>query len=242
MEKIKTFFRENRSFKFLAKLFLVGVLGIGVMTIINNPDAILPPLDEPPPSSPLNELQKEITTFESKINWKLEDYKIVEVSITTSAEAELISGTTKGNLLISLNNTLEQKTFKRCEAYLSSLRNDNPAELKTLLNTLLNVVASSSKINFYKTQIDKYNYYEKILPSEVIKFVSNPINYEDEVYTNFSKELNDMDGFEGKYKNHSKFTSIAENLKEKLDDFNFNHYNVSPKISIKKNNDKLKDQ
>jgi hypothetical protein len=119
---------------------------------------------------------------------------------------------------------VEQKTFKRCEAYLSSQRNDNPSELKELLNTLLNVVVSTNKINFYKTQIDKYNYYEKVLPNRVNKFTSKPINYTDEDYNNYSKEVINMPGFENKYKNHNKFKKISIELKSKLDKFNIDFY------------------
>jgi hypothetical protein len=224
MEKIKIFFKENRSFKFLALLFIVGILGIGVMSMMES-DTIFTSTEEEGTNSNFKDLQKEITTFESKTNWNLEDYKIVEVSITTSAEAELISGTTKGNLLTTLNNALEQKTFKRCEAYLSSLRNDNPVELKELLNTLLNVVASSNKINFYKNQIEKYNYYEKVLPSKVNNFTGDLFNYTDDQYNNYINQATNMPGFDNRYKNHSKFRTIARNLKNDLDNANFRFYN-----------------
>ncbi len=224
MEKIKTFFKENRSFKFLALLFLVGTLGIGIMTLLES-DTIFNSKGEEETNSNYKDLQKEITTFESKPNWKLEDFKIAEVSITTSAEAELISGTTKGNLLTTLNNALEQKTFKRCEAYLSSQRNDNPSELKELLNTLLNVVASNNKINFYKTQIDKYNYYEKVLPSKVNNFTGDLFNYTDDQYNYYLNQVTNMPGFDNRYKNHSKFRTIARNLKINLDNANFKFYN-----------------
>lgn len=224
MEKIKNFFKENRSFKFLALLFLVGTLGIGIMTLLES-DTIFNSKGEEETNSNYKDLQKEITTFESKPNWKLEDYKIAEVSITTSAEAELISGTTKGNLLTTLNNALEQKTFKRCEAYLSSQRNDNPKELKELLNTLLNIVASRSKINFYKNQIEKYNYYEKVLPSKVNNFTGDLFNYTDDQYNYYLNQVTNMPGFDNRYKNHSKFRTIARNLKINLDNANFKFYN-----------------
>jgi hypothetical protein len=224
MEKINNFFKENRSFKFLALLFIVGVLGIGVMTMMES-DTIFTSTEEEETNSNFKDLQKEITTFENKSNWKLEDYKIAEVSIASSAEAELISGTTKGNLLTTLNNALEQKTFKRCEAYLSSQRNDNPSELKELLNTLLNLVASSTKINFYKTQIDKYNYYEKVLPNKVYNFAGDLFNYTDDQYNYYLNQVTFMPGFDNKYKNHSKFRSIAKNLKIDLDNANFRFYN-----------------
>ncbi len=224
MEKIKTFFKENRSFKFLGLLFLVGTFGIGIMTLLES-DTIFNSKGEEETNSNYKDLQKEITTFESKPNWKLEDYKIAEVSITTSAEAELISGTTKGNLLTTLNNALEQKTFKRCEAYLSSQRNDNPKELKELLNTLLNIVASRSKINFYKNQIEKYNYYEKVLPSKVNNFTGDLFNYTDDQYNYYLNQVTNMPGFDNRYKNHSKFRTIARNLKINLDNANFKFYN-----------------
>ena len=224
MEKIKTFFKENRSFKFLGLLFLVGTFGIGIMTLLES-DTIFNSKGEEETNSNYKDLQKEITTFESKPNWKLEDYKIAEVSITTSAEAELISGTTKGNLLTTLNNALEQKTFKRCEAYLSSQRNDNPKELKELLNTLLNIVASRSKINFYKNQIEKYNYYEKVLPSKVNNFTGDLFNYTDDQYNYYLNQATNMPGFDNRYKNHSKFRTIARNLKINLDNANFKFYN-----------------
>ena len=224
MEKIKTFFKENRSFTFLGLLFLVGTFGIGIMTLLES-DTIFNSKGEEETNSNYKDLQKEITTFESKPNWKLEDYKIAEVSITTSAEAELISGTTKGNLLTTLNNALEQKTFKRCEAYLSSQRNDNPKELKELLNTLLNIVASRSKINFYKNQIEKYNYYEKVLPSKVNNFTGDLFNYTDDQYNYYLNQVTNMPGFDNRYKNHSKFRTIARNLKINLDNANFKFYN-----------------
>jgi hypothetical protein len=224
MEKIKNFFKENRSFKFLALLFIVGVLGIGVMTMMES-DTIFTSTEEEETNSNFKDLQKEITTFENKSNWKLEDYKIAEVSIASSAEAELISGTTKGNLLTTLNNALEQKTFKRCEAYLSSQRNDNPKELKELLNTLLNIVASRSKINFYKNQIEKYNYYEKVLPSKVNNFTGDLFNYTDDQYNYYLNQVTNMPGFDNRYKNHSKFRTIARNLKINLDNANFKFYN-----------------
>jgi hypothetical protein len=224
MKKIETFFRENRSFKFLALLFIVGALGIGVMTMMES-DTFLTSTEEEETKSNFKDLQKEITTFDNKPNWKLTDYKIAEVSITTSAEAELISGTTKGNLLTTLNNALERKTFQRCEAYLLSQRNDNPSELKQLLNTLLDVVANSTKINFYKTQIDKYNYYEKVLPSKVNRFTGDLFSYTDKQYNYYLNEVKNMPGFDNRYKNHSKFRSIARNLKTDLDNANFRHYN-----------------
>lgn len=240
MEKINNFFRENRSFKFLALLFLVGTLGIGVMTLLE-PDNFLTITEPEPTIDCFKELQKEITTFENKTNWKLEDYKIAEVSITTSAKTDCISGTTKGNLLTTLNNVLERKTFQRCEAYLSSRKIDNPSELKELLKTLLNVVGSNNKINFYITQIDKYNYYEKVLPSKVNRFVSDPINYTDKDYDKYKIEVENMPGFENKYKVHSKFINISKNLKGKLDKFNVDFYNSSPLIPIKKIKDKVID-
>jgi hypothetical protein len=234
MEKTNNFLKENRSLKFLGILFLVGAFGIGLMTMFESENTIFSTPEEEKTNSNYKDLQTKIKNFKTNNNWKLADYQTVEAGINTSAEATLISGATKGNLLTTLNNALQQKTFKRCEAYLSSQRNDNPSELKELLNTLFNVVASRTKINFYKTQIDKYNYYEKVLPSKVNKFVSNPINYEDEVYTNFSKAVNEMRGFDNKYKEHSKFINISEKLIKKLDNFNFNHYNSSPQIPIKK--------
>ena len=194
------------------------------MTLLDS-DTIFNSKGEEETNSNYKDLQKEITTFESKPNWKLEDYKIAEVSITTSAEAELISGTTKGNLLTTLNNALEQKTFKRCEAYLSSQRNDNPKELKELLNTLLNIVASRSKINFYKNQIEKYNYYEKVLPSKVNNFTGDLFNYTDDQYNYYLNQVTNMPGFDNRYKNHSKFRTIARNLKINLDNANFKFYN-----------------
>jgi hypothetical protein len=224
MEKIKFFFKENRSFKFLALLFIVGVLGIGVTTMMES-DTIFVSTEEEVTNSNYKDLQTEIKNFESNKNWKLADYQTVEAGINTSAEAELISGTTKGNLLTTLNNALEKKTFKRCEAYLSSQRNDNPSELKELLNTLLNVVASRSKINFYKTQIDKYNYYEKVLPNKVNNFAGDLYNYTDDQYNYYLNQVTNMPGFDIKYKNHSKFRSIAKNLKIDLDNANFKFYN-----------------
>ncbi|GEM56699.1 hypothetical protein FB1_29200 [Flavobacterium branchiophilum NBRC 15030 = ATCC 35035] len=202
----------------------MGTLGIGVMTLLES-DTIFTSTGEEETNSNFKELQKEITTFENKSNWKLTDYKIAEVSITTSAEAELISGTTKGNLLTTLNNALEQKTFQRCEAYLSSSVIENPSELKELLNTLLNVVASSSKINFYKTQIEKYIYYEKVLPNKVNNFTGDLYNYSDDQYNYYLNQVTNMPGFDSKYKNHSKFRTIARNLKINLDSANFKFYN-----------------
>lgn len=225
MKKIKNFFKQNRSFKFLALLFIIGALGIGVMTIIED-DTIFTSTEEEITNSNFKELQKEITTFENKTNWKLTDYKIAEVSITTSAEAELISGTTKGNLLTSLNNALEQKTFQRCEAYLTSKGNEKPSELKELLKTLLNVVGSNNKINFYITQIDKYNYYEKVLPIKVNNFTGDLYSYTDEQYNYYLNQVTNMPGFDNKYKNHSKFRNIAQDLKIDLDNANFRFYNT----------------
>ena len=188
-------------------------------------DTIFVSTEEEVTNSNYKDLQTEIKNFESNKNWKLADYQTVEAGINTSAEAELISGTTKGNLLTTLNNALEKKTFKRCEAYLSSQRNDNPSELKELLNTLLNVVASRSKINFYKTQIDKYNYYEKVLPNKVNNFAGDLYNYTDDQYNYYLNQVTNMPGFDIKYKNHSKFRSIAKNLKIDLDNANFKFYN-----------------
>jgi hypothetical protein len=224
MKKINNFFRENRSFKFLALLFIVGVMGIGVMTMMES-DTIFTSTEEEETISIFKDLQKEITTFENKTNWKLSDYKIAEVSITTSAEAELISGSTKGNLITTLNNALKRKTFQRCEAYLLSQKNDNPSELKQLLNTLMNVVASSDKINFYKIQIDKYIYYEKVLPSKVNNFTSNLFGYSDVLYNYYLNSVKNMPGFDNRYKNHLKFKKISQKLKVDLDNVNFRFYN-----------------
>lgn len=225
MEKINNFLKENRSLKFLGILFLVGAFGIVLMTMSESENTIFSTPEEEKINTNYKDLQTEIKNFETNNNWKLADYQTVEAGINTSAEATLISGTTKGNLLTTLNNTLEQKTFKRCEAYLSSQRNDNPSELKELLNTLLNVVASRSKVDFYKTQIDKYNYYEKVLPNKVNNFAGDLYNYTDDQYNYYLNQVTNMPGFYNKYKNHSKFRSIAKNLKIDLNNANFKFYN-----------------
>jgi hypothetical protein len=237
MKKINDFLKENRDIKFLGILFLFGILGIGIMTIADD-SSIFTFTKEETPVSNHDDLQKEIDAFKNKSNWNLSDYETVEVGITTSAEASFISGTAKGNLLIKLNNVLQDKTFKRCEAYLTSAKQDNPTELKDLLNKLQDLV-SSPKINFYKTQIDKYNYYEKVLPSKINAFISDETIYNDYEYKNYKYLVTNMPGFENRYKNHSKFKKLSNEYEKKLDKFNYDFYYSAPvKQSYKIENNK----
>ena len=73
------------------------------------------------------------------------------------------------------------------------------------------------------------------------RFVSDPINYTDKDYDKYKIEVENMPGFENKYKVHSKFINISKNLKGKLDKFNVDFYNSSPLIPIKKIKDKVID-
>jgi hypothetical protein len=223
MGKINKFLKENRSLRFLGILFILGTIGIAIMTIINDTSIFTITEEETQPVVVVNGLQNEINTFENKSNWNLADYNLCVSNINTSEEAHSISAITKGNLVLKLNKVFEQKIFQRCEAYLTSRRSDNPNDLKVLLNTLLNLVASHSQINFYKAQIDKYVYYEKTLPTKIKSFTV--FNYDDDAYNNYLSEVENMPGFYDRYKNHSKFRGLSQILKEKLDRINYDFYN-----------------
>lgn len=232
MGKINKFLKENRSLKFLGILFIIGTMGIGLLTMIEDGALITNIGDEKPPKNVVDGLQGDIKTFEGKNNWNIADYRLIESNINTSEQAHLIPSITKGNLLIGLNKVFQQKTFQRCEAYLTSQKSDNPKELKILLDTLLNLVSSHDKIIFYKVQIDKYIYYEKTLPTKIKSFTV--FNYDDDAYNNYLSEVENMPGFYDRYKNHSKFRGLSQILKEKLDRINYDFYNPQNNIIEKK--------
>lgn len=224
MDKIKNLFEKNRNLGFLLILFIVGAFGIGVMTLMESDGPFFSDPKDQIDEGNYKELQNKITQFENNSNWTKQDYEVIKAEIEASTDAELITIITKGNLLSNLNKSLEDKTFVKCETFLLSRSNSSLSELNNLLVFLQSISSNSGKINFYRNQLNKYNYYENIFPNNIESFVSSDFNYTEEKFQELKIKAINMPGFDSKYKNQSKFRKLTAKIKNDLDKFNYEYY------------------
>lgn len=220
MKKIKL----NRNVVILLSFLVIGILGIGIMAIVESDGAILSTNVAEEDNSNYKTLQAKIESFTNNANWKPEDYQTLATEIEASQKNDLISSSIKNNLIVQLNLALEEKTFQKCELYLLSKSALTNNDVKQLIMYLQKVTAASSKITFYKNQVSKYHYFEKTLPNKIKYFISNYDNYSDDGYENYLIEVKSLPGLETKFKNQPKFKNISTKLKNDLDRFNYNYY------------------
>jgi hypothetical protein len=105
--------------------------------------------------------------------------------------------------------------------YLSGSTLNTSANVLSWLQQVENNTARNRKIDYYRGQINAFNYYSEIVPRKVSNFISPGItNYDDATYTALKSELKNMPRLNAAYKNKPKFNAIRTNLIKKLEQFN----------------------
>lgn len=229
----------NRNTVLLLILFVVGGLGIAVMTFLESDGTFFSTIKEEETNSNYKDLQNKVDAFKSNTNWTKEDYLALEKEIKTSCKIDLITKTTEGNLITTLNTEVSNKVYQKCENYLLSRSADSQSEMINWLNFINDKTTQHSKSNYYKGQIIKYNYYATTLPKSIKEFTSSFNNYSDDKYQQYLTLLKNMPGLDAKYKVNAKFKNVYAKLKNDLDNFNYEYYNQNNNEDY--NNDKVYD-
>ncbi|WP_329806326.1 hypothetical protein [Flavobacterium facile] len=238
MDKIKNIFKNNRNIAMLGSIFLFGILAIGIMTVMENPDSVFGTEENEGTTTNYKNLQEKIKLFE-KENYKPENYQTLLAEFDASYSNDLITVNAKNNLILELNNVLEKKVFNECEKFLISNSTYGINEVKGFLQQLQSATATSAKISYYNGQLIKYSYYSETLPNKIKTFTSDIYNYNENKLKLYLNEIENMPGFDSKYKNQQKFKNIKKQLKDDIDKFEFNYLN-SPVDTTEINFDEIR--
>ena len=123
--------------------------------------------------------------------------------------------------MLNLDAVYSNLVYGKCEMYLSGNAQNTSATILSWLKQVENNTARNRKIDYYRGQINAYNYYSEIVPRKVSNFISLGItNYDDATYAALKSELKNMPKLNAAYKNKPKFNGIRANLIRKLEQFN----------------------
>lgn len=234
--KIDMVLDKYRNVVFLLIVVLLGALGIGVMSFLetNGGETATPPTQQEEQLLAISkDLQAKVKDFEELKNWSAADYNLLVVNIESNLNAGLITPVVKSNTLADLNSVLKDKTYAVAESYLLTKSNKSYTETKGYLSFLETVIGSDTKVKKYYNQLRKYSYFEHTLPKKINRYTSSFKNYtntddymDNNKFNAISSEVKDLPGFDTKYKNQYKFRKIGKKLKNQLDDYNFDYYDV----------------
>jgi len=211
---------KNRGLVFLAATMIIGVLAIGVL--------LLAETSEVPTTGMANEsVGTNFKILEGKIEslkrqkFNPSSYSTLATEIDASYQQELITMAAKNNLMLNLDAVYSNLVYGKCEIYLSGSTLNTSATVMSWLKQVENNTARNRKIDYYRDQINAYNYYSEIVPRKVSNFISPGItNYDDSTYNALKSELKNMPKLNAAYKNKPKFNGIRTNLIRKLEQFN----------------------
>jgi len=209
---------KNRSFVFLAVVLVVGLLLIGVVSLIDNGvESRDEHIENPPKTNSLN-LENKIANLRNQ-NFSPSAYSTLSTEIEASHSEKLITSQVKENLLASLSQKYSELVYERCESFLNGSNAYNSRELMGLLNQLEGITSGRPKISRYKEQISLYEYYSKTFPATVERFIEGGVgNFTDNTYINYKDSLQQMPGLDAKYRNTPKLNQIRSRLIAGLED------------------------
>jgi hypothetical protein len=202
---------KNRSGIILGGILLIGVLLIGFVMYYES--------DEVESMSVVNDSAKtNVKTLETKIKdlktqkFDASNYASISSEIIDSHTGGLITGSAKNNLLTNLNTAYADLVYAKCEEYLYTNSNHTSGEIFNWLNQLENIISKNRRIDYYRNQINAYDYYSISLPI-IIKNLCRLGFFDEDKYIERKNEINAMSNLDNKYKSKSKFVNIKlENI------------------------------
>lgn len=211
---------KNRGLVFLAATMLVGVLAIGVLLLVENSEVPTTRIANESAGTNFRILEGKIESLKRQ-KFNPSSYSTLATEIDASYQQELITMAAKNNLMLNLDAVYSNLVYGKCEMYLSGNASNTSATVLSWLKQVENNTARNRKIEYYRGQINAYNYYSEIVPRKVSNFISAGItNYDDDTYAALKNELKIMPKLNALYKNKPKFNAIKVNLIRKLEQFN----------------------
>jgi hypothetical protein len=218
---MKNITKENRGLVFLAAIMIIGVLAVSYIAIrdqggvVNTEDNI-----NTFPKKSFDDFNNKIENLKYAKFFDPTSYNTLITEIDASYKQKLITKDAESQLKSNLYEVYSGLIYYRCEFYLAGNSLDSGNNLLNWLKQLENIAAKNSKIDFYKAQINAFNYYSKTLPNKVSNFISPGIgNYEQNIYDALIIEVTNMPKLNSKYKNTQKLNIIRKKTKESLEQF-----------------------
>lgn len=214
---------KNRSYIFLGGIVVVGIIFIGALMLFENEDVgRYEKVDDPPPTNSLS-LESKIAQLSDQ-NFTPSIYSTLSTEIETSHSQDLITREVKENLISSLKTKYSNLVYNKCNFFLTGNSTNSSNEVFGLLKQVEGIIGADKRIDRYREQIRLYEYYTKVLPSKVQRFLQGgTLEFQERVYLQYKKELENMPGLDGKYRNTPKLSQIKTNFVAKLEKL-YNEY------------------
>lgn len=211
---------KNRGLVFLAATMIIGVLAIGVLLLAETSEVPTTGMANESVGTNFKILEGKIESLKGQ-KFNPSSYSTLATEIDASYQQELITMAAKNNLMLNLDAVYSNLVYGKCEMYLSGSTLNTSATVMSWLQQVENNTARNRKIDYYRDQINAYNYYSEIVPRKVSNFILPGItNYDDATYATLKSELKNMPKLNAAYKNKPKFNGIRTNLIRKLEQFN----------------------
>jgi hypothetical protein len=209
---ISNLIKKNRSILFLAATMIVGILLIGIQTFRESDEIKGDEIVNDAANTNFKELENKIQNLKNQ-NFNPTFYNTLATEIDASYQQELITSTAKNNLLSNLTSVYSNLVYSRCEFYLTSNLGTS-TEVLSWLQQLENITSRNSKIDYYRSQINAYDYYTRDFINKVNSFC---ISFDEEKFPEFKKEVETMPRLDNKYKSNGKFNQIKQQCISNLD-------------------------
>ncbi|WP_313360127.1 hypothetical protein [Empedobacter sp.] len=223
---------EKRKLIILGSVIVIGLLLIGGVTVFEGSNISGPEMVNNKAGSNKNDLEKKIENFK-KDNFQPELYSTLLMEINSSKDQGLIESSSAIYLTEELNNVYKNHVFNKADYFLNQGNGDKNTVL-TYLSSLEKAIGKDARIDFYKTQIPKYDYYANSFPGKVTSFTNgNLASFSTGKYTSLKNEAENMPGLDNQYKSKGKFTSIKSNAVSKLNSYKsrFEEYDRERKLN-----------
>lgn len=223
---------NKRKLIILGSIIVTGLLLIGGITLFEGSSISGPQMVNDRAGSNKKDLEKKIDNFR-KDNFQPEMYATLLMEINSSKEQGLIESSSSIFLTEELNNVYKKLVFDQADYYLNKGSGDKNSVL-SYLSSLEKAIGRDTKIDFYKTQIQKYDYYANSFPTKVTSFTNgSPANFSINKYNSLKNEAENMPGLDNQYKSKEKFTSIKKSAVSKLNAYKskFEEYDRERKLN-----------
>jgi hypothetical protein len=213
---------KNRGLVFLAGTLVAGILVTCILMLFENNDVVRVATITNPPESNSASLENNINNLNNQ-NFDPASYSTLATGIDASYRQGLITIAVKATLDDRLKATYSNLVYDKCELFLISKSTSSSSDILGLLKQVEGIRARNAKIDFYRKQIDLFEYYSNVLPDKVNRFIQEGTEkFVETTYLAYKDELQTMPGFDPRYKNTPKFNQIKDGLISRLQ----NLYNI----------------
>jgi hypothetical protein len=216
----------TRQLKFLIGAIAIGVIFIGISMWWEGTVVVVP-------KTPNNNMGTNFSNLESKIKiLNKEDYNpsnfiSLIAEIHSSFSSELITQAGEDNLKLQLKVTQTNVLFSECESFLKG-SSSNSRQLLLWLDELKTSYVEETEIDYFKGQINAYNYYHITLPNKINSFVTKGC-YDDVNSSALITEIQKMSRLDNKYTLKFKGNNnILINKLQNYRSFSFDNYKPCP--------------